>query len=183
VAECSHLIVSVISGAGGGWLIEALWRPSDRKRAARILLREVALNRAELARLSGEVDSAAATQAVAQMGYSLSRVGLSSVGLALSELPPEVAGDVIGAYDVFNELDEVFSFYQRSASEYGNLPEMGYARGVELISAVRSAGDRFRGLLASGVTWCDKAINGLAPLAHDAEWKKWIAERMPLKQP
>jgi hypothetical protein len=70
---------SLMGGALVAVVVEMLWRPRrDRKRAARILLRELTLNRAELTRAAAQVDLAAAGQRT--VAFSFSTVGLGSVG-------------------------------------------------------------------------------------------------------
>lgn len=155
-----------------------LWRPwRDRKRAARIILEELTLNRVELTSAAAQVDLASAGHDQPTVGYSFSKVGLQSVGLALSELPSGVARDVIAAYTWLDHLTEIFAYYQAAAAEHRSLPEGGHGRALELLTKMRSAGDRFRAGIGPAVDWCEKAMDGLRATARDRRSKPRLPER------
>ena len=170
-----NLFLSLILGLFGGagvWLIESRWRPTrDRRRAARILLRELEFNRDELVHIQNRVIGKSNPPPTKLVGYRISRIGLTSVNALLSELPSRAAGEVIRLYDLFNHLDEVFEYYQRANLELRGLPDQSTTRGQELAVLVRGSSDEFRALVKVCLELSNRTIEDLRPVAHETEEK------------
>lgn len=167
----------LLSGGGAVWWIETIWRPKrTRQRVALILLRELAMNRRTLVHLKPLVRNTK-TEAIIPVDFALSRIGLESAGLQLSELPPEVVSDVIGFYKFLDHLDRIFDSYQRVTDALAGMEDRTLVIAQEAIATKRGAVDQFKNSLDEAIRWADTAMEELGTIAEDPDWRRWVEDR------
>jgi hypothetical protein len=162
-------VFGLVSGGGAIWWIETIWRPRrTRQRVALILVRELAMNRRTLAHLAPKVRNTK-TEAIIPVDFALSRIGLESVGLQLSELPPEVVSDIIGFYKYLDHLERIFASYQHATEVLEGLENRESLIAREAIANKRGAVQQFKESLEEAIRWCDTAMEELGSYSSPSE--------------
>ena len=104
------VLLAILAGAGGSALLELLWKPRrDRRRAATLLLAEVALN-TELLLLHAHARNSAPRQIPADL--RMSTMAWSATAPLVSELPAKLVRKLVilyNRYDSLNRQIELFS--------------------------------------------------------------------------
>jgi hypothetical protein len=97
------ILLALLAGAGGSALLELIWKPRrERKRAASLLLAEVALN-TQLLLMQAHARFADPTGIPADLRFSL--IGWEAAGPRVGELPSELLRKIVLLYNQYRSLN------------------------------------------------------------------------------
>jgi hypothetical protein len=116
------ILTAILAGAGGSALLELLWKPRrDKRRAATLLLAEVALN-TEVLLLHAHARTSAPKQIPADL--RMSTMAWDATANLVSELPPKFIRKVVVLYNRYHSLNRQIALFTDAVGQSQGKPSL-----------------------------------------------------------